>query len=102
MWSAVRCGGLVFRLRRSKRNRFAKPRPESSCGRGSLTRLFGPLFLQNGHVVAFAYPPRPPNGRLGDGWIHEIKHDGFRIMARRDSAGVRLLTRRKVERELRQ
>ena len=32
----------------------------------------------------------PPSG---DGWIHEIKHDGFRIMARRDSAGVRLLTR---------
>jgi ATP-dependent DNA ligase len=33
---------------------------------------------------------RPPSG---DGWIHEIEHDGFRIMARRDSAGVRLLTR---------
>jgi bifunctional non-homologous end joining protein LigD len=34
---------------------------------------------------------RPPAGRY---WIHEIKHDGFRIMARRDTAGgVRLLTR---------
>src|SRR5690242_11528099 len=33
---------------------------------------------------------RPP---AGDGWLHEIKHDGFRIMARRDGAGVRLLTR---------
>jgi hypothetical protein len=30
----------------------------------------------------------------GDGWIHEIKHDGYRLMARRDpAAGVRLLTR---------
>jgi ATP-dependent DNA ligase len=29
----------------------------------------------------------------GPGWIHEIKHDGFRILARRDSAGVRLITR---------
>jgi bifunctional non-homologous end joining protein LigD len=29
----------------------------------------------------------------GPGWIHEIKHDGFRIMARRDGAGVRLITR---------
>jgi ATP-dependent DNA ligase len=28
----------------------------------------------------------PPSG---DGWLHEIKHDGIRIMARRDSAGVR-------------
>ncbi len=33
---------------------------------------------------------RPP---AGSNWIHEIKHDGFRIMARRDSAGVRLFTR---------
>ena len=32
----------------------------------------------------------PPSG---PGWIHEIKHDGFRIMARRDAAGVRLITR---------
>jgi bifunctional non-homologous end joining protein LigD len=32
----------------------------------------------------------PPSG---PGWLHEIKHDGFRIMARRDSAGVRLITR---------
>ena len=33
---------------------------------------------------------RPPAGR---GWVHEIKHDGFRIMARRDGTGVRLITR---------
>jgi bifunctional non-homologous end joining protein LigD len=33
---------------------------------------------------------RPP---IGGDWLHEIKHDGFRIMARRDAAGVRLLTR---------
>jgi bifunctional non-homologous end joining protein LigD len=32
----------------------------------------------------------PPSG---SGWIHEIKHDGFRILARRDSAGVRIITR---------
>ena len=32
-------------------------------------------------------PPSDP------GWLHEIKHDGFRIMARRDGAGVRLITR---------
>ena len=27
-------------------------------------------------------------------WVHEIKHDGFRMMVRRDAAGVRLLTAR--------
>jgi len=29
----------------------------------------------------------------GPGWLHEIKHDGFRILARRNNAGVRLITR---------
>ncbi len=29
----------------------------------------------------------------GPGWIHEIKHDGFRIIAHRDNADVRLITR---------
>jgi bifunctional non-homologous end joining protein LigD len=33
---------------------------------------------------------RPPSGPK---WLHEIKHDGFRIMARRDGAGIRLITR---------
>jgi len=33
---------------------------------------------------------RPPSG---PDWVHEIKHDGFRLMARRDSVGIRLLTR---------
>lgn len=32
-------------------------------------------------------PPAEP------GWIHEIKHEGERLMARRDRRGVRLLTR---------
>src|SRR5215472_7189877 len=33
---------------------------------------------------------RPPSG---PDWIHEIKHDGYRLMARRDPTGTRLLTR---------
>jgi ATP-dependent DNA ligase len=32
----------------------------------------------------------PPSG---PSWIHEIKHDGFRILARRGPTGVRLITR---------
>jgi ATP-dependent DNA ligase len=31
----------------------------------------------------------PPSGR---GWVHEIKHDGFRILARREGDRVRLFT----------
>jgi bifunctional non-homologous end joining protein LigD len=33
---------------------------------------------------------RPPSGPL---WVHEIKHDGFRLMVRRDGARVRCFTR---------
>ena len=32
----------------------------------------------------------PPSG---PGWLHEIKHDGFRILARRNAAGIRLIKR---------
>jgi bifunctional non-homologous end joining protein LigD len=30
---------------------------------------------------------------VGSDWLHEIKHDGFRLVARRDGKRVRLLTR---------
>jgi bifunctional non-homologous end joining protein LigD len=45
-----------------------------------------------GHIEPCLPSPaaRPPSG---DGWLHEIKHDGFRIMARRDGAGTRLISR---------
>src|SRR5215469_17237420 len=32
----------------------------------------------------------PPSG---PGWLHEIKHDGFRILGRHSAAGIRLITR---------
>jgi bifunctional non-homologous end joining protein LigD len=47
-------------------------------------------------VSAFIAPCLPsPTERLpsGPGWFHEIKHDGFRMMVRRDAADVRLITR---------
>ena len=28
--------------------------------------------------------PKPPSGAL---WLHEIKHDGFRVIARKDVRG---------------
>jgi ATP-dependent DNA ligase len=34
---------------------------------------------------------KPPSGA---NWIHEIKHDGFRLMVRRDPVGIRLITHR--------
>jgi bifunctional non-homologous end joining protein LigD len=46
--------------------------------------------------AAFIEPCLPsPAERLPSGpdWVHEIKHDGYRLMARRDPVGIRLLTR---------
>jgi ATP-dependent DNA ligase len=34
---------------------------------------------------------KPPSG---SNWVHEIKHDEFRLMARRDPVGIRPITRR--------
>jgi ATP-dependent DNA ligase len=36
---------------------------------------------------------QPPSG---SNWIHEIEHDGYRLMARRDPVGIRLITRRGI------
>lgn len=33
---------------------------------------------------------RPPSDKL---WVHEIKHDGYRLMVQRDGARVRCFTR---------
>ena len=33
---------------------------------------------------------RPPSGPL---WVHEIKHDGYRLMVRRDGQRIRCFTR---------
>src|SRR5215813_5821913 len=55
------------------------------------TRLPPPGFIEPCLPTPADYPPSGP------GWIHEIKHDGFRLMARRDAAGVRLLTRNGID-----
>jgi hypothetical protein len=43
--------------------------------------------------VSMLQPSRAERPPSGPGWLHEIKLDGFRTQARRDAAGVRLLTR---------
>jgi bifunctional non-homologous end joining protein LigD len=46
---------------------------------------------------AIPFQPCLPRGAntppAGDSWIHEIKHDGFRILARREEGRTRLFTR---------
>jgi bifunctional non-homologous end joining protein LigD len=51
-----------------------------------------PCRLSSGFLApCLPRPAQEPPG--GPGWIHEIKHDGFRIMARRVGERVRLYTR---------
>jgi ATP-dependent DNA ligase len=47
-------------------------------------------------AIGFIEPCLPSPAQTppaGADWLHEVKHDGFRILARRDAKGVRLLTR---------
>jgi bifunctional non-homologous end joining protein LigD len=39
-------------------------------------------------------PTRATNPPAGPDWVHEIKHDGYRLQVRRDGDTVRLFTRR--------
>jgi ATP-dependent DNA ligase len=39
-------------------------------------------------------PTRAYKVPSGPGWVHEIKHDGYRLQVRRDADTVRLFTRR--------
>jgi bifunctional non-homologous end joining protein LigD len=38
-------------------------------------------------------PTKAPTPPTGEAWIHEIKHDGFRVIARKDGATIRLYSR---------
>ena len=44
-------------------------------------------FIQPCQPTLVAYPP------AGPGWIHEVKHDGYRLIARKDAGRVRLWSR---------
>jgi len=46
------------------------------------------IFIRPCEPALVAYPP------AGPGWLHEIKHDGFRILARKQDERVRIWSRR--------
>ena len=50
-----------------------------------------PPFVEPSLALQVARPP------AGGGWIHEIKHDGYRIEARLDGGKVKLLTRKGLD-----
>jgi bifunctional non-homologous end joining protein LigD len=48
--------------------------------------------LPAGFVIP-AQPVKAPKPPVGTDWVHEIKHDGYRIIVRRDGRTVRLYSR---------
>jgi hypothetical protein len=85
--------------------RTARERPAEALfvfvGNARLDSLAPPVFYKPMLFRGVAFPDfcepclpsqsaKPP---AGAGWLHEIKHDGFRMLVRRDAAGVRLFTR---------
>ncbi len=46
------------------------------------------------HIYEPCIPTRGTNARAGPDWLHEIKHDGYRLIVQREGKRVRLLTRR--------
>jgi hypothetical protein len=55
-------------------------------------RMAAPLIRADGFVAPIpALAAQPPSG---PDWAHEVKHDGYRLIVRRDGKAVRLFTRR--------
>jgi bifunctional non-homologous end joining protein LigD len=57
-----------------------------------MTIVSVPTPLPLGFILPCLPTPRqkPPSGTQ---WVHEIKHDGYRLMARRQGSRIRLFTR---------
>jgi hypothetical protein len=61
-----------------------------------LPYTFAAMLYQRTDPAGFIAPclptkaPKPPTGQA---WLHEIKHDGFRVIARKDGDRVRLYSR---------
>jgi bifunctional non-homologous end joining protein LigD len=56
--------------------------------------------LNRRHPPGFILPAQPvqrDTPATGADWIHEIKHDGYRIIVRRDGESVRLYSRRAID-----
>jgi bifunctional non-homologous end joining protein LigD len=72
--------------------------PKNHCGTYipfmSIERLRKRLAADRAAFVEPCLPSPADKPPSGSNWIHELKHDGYRLMARRDSVGIRLITRR--------
>ena len=72
--------------------------PKKCCGTYircmSIERMRQRLAADRASFIEPCLPSPAPKLPAGPDWIHEIKHDGYRLMTRRDPVGIRLITRR--------
>jgi len=66
------------------------PLPDVGQVRGTRKKLL-PTFVEPSLAAPCGRPPSGPK------WVHEIKHDGYRIQARLDGGKVKLLTRKGID-----
>ena len=69
---------------------------EEARGRSQVPYLRGMLArrIRTDGFVDPCIPSRAPKPPSGSDWVHEIKHDGYRLIVRREGEVVRLFTRR--------
>jgi bifunctional non-homologous end joining protein LigD len=53
-----------------------------------------PVVPSTSGFIVPCIPTRAPEPPMGPDWVHEVKHDGYRLQVRRDGDAVRLFTRR--------
>jgi bifunctional non-homologous end joining protein LigD len=53
-----------------------------------------PRRIRTDGFIDSCIPSRAPKPPSGPDWVHEVKHDGYRLIVRRDGPTVRLFTRR--------
>jgi bifunctional non-homologous end joining protein LigD len=67
--------------------------PQNEIRHAALAVLFHKPMLTRAAFIEPSLPSPAEHLPSGPDWVHEIKHDGYRLMARRDAVGIRLLTR---------
>jgi bifunctional non-homologous end joining protein LigD len=56
-----------------------------------------PVVPSTSGFIAPCIPTRAVKPPAGLGWVHEIKHDGYRLQVRREGDGLRLFTQRSYD-----
>jgi bifunctional non-homologous end joining protein LigD len=64
---------------------------------GGRAGYLGEMLLRTRRPPSGFIKPCLPSPAEQPGWLHEVKHDGFRLMVRRDVASVRLFTRNGID-----